>query len=54
MDPQYLRWFEIYYLQSVPSDKDKLVPAPECTEDLNEQSLGDAFSFVSYVSSDSE
>ena len=50
MDPQYLRWLEIHHPESVPADKDKLVPAPESTEDLNQQSLADVFSFVSPTS----
>ena len=47
MDPQYLHWLEIHHPESVPADKDNLIPASESTEDLNQQSLADAFSFVS-------
>ena len=46
MDPQYLQWLEIHHPDSVPADKDMFVPAPDPTEDLNQQSLTDMFSFV--------
>ena len=43
MDPQYLQWLEIHHPDSVLADKDMFVPP---TEDLNQQSLTDMFSFV--------
>ena len=47
VDPQYLQWLEIHHPDSVPADKDMFVPAPDPgTEDLNQQSLTDMFSFV--------
>ena len=47
MDPQYLQWLEIHHPESVLADKDNLITAPKSTEDMNQQSLADAFSFVS-------
>ena len=49
MDPEYLRWLEIYHPEAIPADRYSLVTAPSSTPIQASSSVVDHFSSVSPV-----